>query len=177
MKIQVRAENPLRVDADAVAVPIYSDGEVPDAVKALDKPLGGLLRDMFRGGEIKGREDELHVLPSVKLKAKRVFVVGLGPAANRTGASMARFAGAGVRAAQRRRAKSIAFVLPELKGVDPEQLGELFAEGALMATFEPAPYRTKEENPRTEVASVTLLVPRGADERDRIGIDAERLME
>ncbi|HME82190.1 MAG TPA: leucyl aminopeptidase [Candidatus Eremiobacteraceae bacterium] len=165
MKIHVRAENPLRVAADAVAIPIFSDGEVPDTVKALDKPLGHVVRDMFRGGEIRGREDELHVLPTPRLKAKRVFAVGLGPPANRNAAAMARFAGTAVRAAQRRGVKSLAFVLPELPGVDPSSVGELFAEGAIMATFDPAPYRTKNEAPRTDVATVTLLVPRGADER------------
>jgi len=165
MKIQVRAENPLRVAADAVAVPIFSDGDVPDTVKALDKPLGHVLRDMFRRGEIRGREDELHIVPAPKLKAKRVFAVGLGPAANRNAASMARFAGTAVRAAQRRGVKSLAFVLPQLPGVDPSSIGELFAEGAIMATFDPAPYRTKNDSPRTDVTSVTLLVPRGADER------------
>ena len=151
MKIQVRAENPLRVTADAIAVPVFSDGEVPDTVKALDKPLGHVIRDMYRGGEIRGREDELHVLPSPKLKAKRVLVVGLGSAANRRAASMARFAGTAVRAAQRRGFKSLAFILPDLKGVDPAEIGELFAEGALMATFNPASYRTKDETPRHEV--------------------------
>jgi leucyl aminopeptidase len=164
MKIQVRAESPLRVAADAIAIPVFSDGEVPDTVKVLDKPLGHVIRDMYRGGEIRGREDELHVLPSPKLKAKRVLVVGLGPAANRRAASMARFAGTAVRAAQRRGFKSLAFVLPDLKGVDPAEIGELFAEGALMATFNPASYRTKDETPRHEVSTVTLVVPLGSAE-------------
>ncbi|MBV8282360.1 MAG: aminopeptidase, partial [Candidatus Eremiobacteraeota bacterium] len=164
MKIHVRAEDPLRFSADAIAVPIFSDGEVPEAVKALDKPLDHILRDMFRAGEIKGREDEVHVLPTPKQPAKRVVCIGLGAAANRTAAAMARFAGAAVRLAQRRGWKTLAFVAPELPGVDHDLIGELFAEGALMATFEPASYRTKNDAKRADVESVTLLVPRKAEE-------------
>jgi leucyl aminopeptidase len=164
MKIHVRAEDPLRFSADAIAVPIFSDGDVPDAVKALDQPLDHIIRDMYRGGEIKGREDEVHILPALKQPAKRVVCIGLGSATNRTAAAMARFAGAAVRVAQRRGWKTLGFVAPDLPGVSHELIGELFAEGAVMATFEPAPYRTKHEVKRTEVDSVTLLVPRKADE-------------
>src|SRR5271166_286590 len=130
MKINVSAENPLRAAADALVIPVFSDGDVTDAVVSVDKPLGGLIKDMYRAGEIKGREDELHVLPaSKKLKAKRVIIVGLGPAAKRTAAAMSRFAGAAVRLAQRRGLRSLAFLMPELKGVDLAEAGELFAEG------------------------------------------------
>jgi len=158
MKIHVSAENPLRVDADALVAPVFADGDVTDAIVKLDKPLGGLIRDMYKGGEIRAREDELHVLTAPKRSvAKRIVIVGLGPAANRTAASMARLGGVAVRAAQRRGFKSLAFLMPDLPGVDLAQAGELFAEGALMATFEPAPYRTKNETPRTQVNSATLL--------------------
>jgi leucyl aminopeptidase len=158
MKINVSAENPLRAAVDALVIPVFSDGDVTDAVVKIDKPLGGLLRDMYRGGEIRGREDELHVLPvSKKSKAKRIIIVGLGPAANRKASAMSRFAGAAVRLAQRRGLKTLAYLMPELKGVDLVEAGELFAEGAIMATFDPAPYRTKHDAPRTAVGSVTLL--------------------
>jgi leucyl aminopeptidase len=158
MKINVSAENPLRVAADALVIPIFSDGDVTDAVKKVDKPLGHIIRDMYRSGEIKGREDELSVLPaSKKTSAKRIILVGLGPAANRTAAAMSRFAGAAVRLAQRRGLKSLAYLMPELKGVDLADAGELFAEGAIMATFDPAPYRTKNDNARTAIGTATLL--------------------
>ena len=164
MKVEVRAADPLHVRADAIAVPVFSDGEVTDAVKALDKPLGGILREMYRAGEIRGREDEAHVIPSPALESKRLFVIGLGPGTNRRPAAMARFAGNAVRIAQRRGAGKLALLLPDLPGVDHELIGELFAEGAVMATFEPASYRTRNENHRRPVSEVTLIAPRGASE-------------
>ncbi|MBV8365569.1 MAG: leucyl aminopeptidase [Candidatus Eremiobacteraeota bacterium] len=172
MKIQVSTDNPLQLRVDAIAVPVFSDGEVTDAVKALDKPLGSIIRDMYRAGEIKGREDELHVLPSTALPSKRVFVIGLGPSFNRNAAAMARFAGSAVRLAQRRGARKIALLLPDLPGVEPDLIGELFAEGAMMATFEPASYRTKNDVQHTDVSEVTLLVGRdSAEAKIKAGVE------
>jgi leucyl aminopeptidase len=160
MKIQVSAESPLRVPADALVLPVFTDGDVSDDVVKVDKPLGGVIKDMWRNGEIRGREDEFAAIPAHGMRAKRVYIVGLGKPANRSAATIARYAGLAVRAAQRRGVKSLAFIMPQLAGVDRADVGELFAEGALMATFDTAPYRTKREIPRTEVTSVTLLAPR-----------------
>ena len=174
MKIHVSTDSPLHTSVDALALPVFSDGDPADAVVKVDKPLGGILKEMWRTGEIKAREDEVTVLPVAdKLPAKRVIVVGLGPASNGDAAAMARFAGVAVRAAQRRGIGSIAFVMPELKGVDAVQAGELFAEGALMATFDAAPYRAKKEkNAGARVSSVTLLARNDAEARGlRAGIE------
>jgi len=173
MKIQVVAESPLRAVADALVVSVFSDGDVSDGVVKVDKPLGGILKEMWRSGEIQGREDEFVALPARGMRARRVFVVGLGKPAYRSSATMARYAGVAVRAAQRRCIKSLAFVLPDLPGVNRRDIGELFAEGATMATFEPAPYRTKREVPRTEVSAVTLLADSPADAR-AIGAGVKR---
>ncbi len=166
MKIHASAESPLRATTDALVVPVFSDGDVPDAVVKIDKPLGGILKQMWHSHEIQGRVDELHVIPTgAKSRAKRIVVVGLGPAANRRAASMSRLAGVAVRAAQRRGLRSVAVIMPDLPGVDLADAGELFAEGALMATFNASPYRTKNETPRTEVTSVTLIAPDEATAR------------
>ena len=163
MKIQASVESPLRIAADALVLPVFSDGDVTDDVVKADRPLGGILKQMWHTREIQGREDEFVALPARGMRAKRVFVVGLGKPEHRSAATVAYYAGIAVRAAQRRGVKSLAFVMPELPRVDRTDIGELFAEGAIMATFEPAPYRTKRETPRTEVASATLLAASKAD--------------
>ncbi|HXM19648.1 MAG TPA: leucyl aminopeptidase [Candidatus Tumulicola sp.] len=159
MKIQVSHEKPQRVAAEMLALPIFADPEPEDAVVSVDRSMGGIIRELYRNGELKRREDELHVIPSTKLRAKRVALIGLGSKAHFSAAGIQRFAGLAVRAASRRGLTSVACVLPESVALDPAEAGELFAEGALMATFDPAPYRSNNESRGAEVKSVILIAP------------------
>ena len=65
--------------------------------------------------------------------------------------------GAVVRAAARRNLGTVAIVIPESLALDAAEVGEAAAEGSLMATFDPSPYRSKRENLPDAVRSVTLI--------------------
>ena len=159
MKVVVRADRPTRVKTDALAVAYFSDGNPPASFNAANTALGGLLADMRKRGEIRGRDREVTVVPGGKrIAAKRVIAIGLGERATLQPASFARFAGLAVRAAAHRKLSSVAIVLPEPFPFEAADAIENAAEGAVMATFNTAPYRSKPNGTPDAVTAVTLVV-------------------
>ena len=159
MKLHVSGEKPERARVDALVLPLYSDSAASASVEAVDRKLGGVIDELRSSGEIKGRDGEEYTLPAVngKLGAKRVIVIGLGSRADVTPASLTRYAGIGVRAAARRNLGTLAIVLPDGLPFDLAEAGEAATEGALMATFDPSPYRSRRELKPDSVKSVTLI--------------------
>lgn len=159
MKLHVSGEKPERARVDALVLPMYADGVASASVDAVDRKLGGVIDELRSSGEIRGREGEEHTIPAVngKIGAKRVIVVGVGSRSEVTPATLARYAGLGVRAAARRNLGAIAIVLPDALPFDFVEAGESAAEGALMATFDPSPYRSRRESKPDVVKSVTLI--------------------
>jgi len=159
MKVVVRAERPVGIKADALAVGVFTDGSPPASFSAVDAALDGVLADMRQRGEIRGRDREVTVVPAGKrLRVKRVIVVGLGERATFHPSSFARYAGLAVRAAAGRKLGNLAIVLPEPIPFDAETAIENAAEGAIMATFNPAPYRKESNGKPHSIASIALIV-------------------
>ncbi|MDQ6781734.1 MAG: leucyl aminopeptidase [Candidatus Eremiobacteraeota bacterium] len=160
MKVQVRAERPSQVKADALALGVFSDGDPSSSFRAVDAMTGGVLSDMRKSGELRGRECEVHVIPAAKKSSgvRRIIVVGLGSRGAFHPSSYAKLSGLAVRSAGQRKLSRLAVVLPDVVAFDPSDVAENAAEGAVMATFDPAPYRTvKTDNKPVAVTSVTLL--------------------
>jgi leucyl aminopeptidase len=145
---------------------LFSDGNPSPSFAALNTATGGALADMRKRGEIRGRDREVTVIPAGRrLKAKRVIVIGLGERATFHPASFARFAGLAVRAAAQRKLTSVAVLLPEPIPFSAEAAVENAAEGAIMATFDPAPYRKATNGAPAAVTHVTLVVGQAATAR------------
>jgi len=163
MKITVRAAQPSRVKADALAVALFADGNPSAGFNAADSATGGVLADMRKRGELLGRDGEVHVVPAGKhLGAKRVIVVGLGPRATFHPGAFAKYAGLAVRAAAARKLSNLAITIPEPIPFSAEAAIENATEGAIMATFNPAPYRSKPNGKPDAVSNVTLVVETAA---------------
>ncbi|HET9343098.1 MAG TPA: leucyl aminopeptidase [Candidatus Eremiobacteraceae bacterium] len=158
MRIHVSAEKPERARVDALVLPVYADGVASASVEAVDRKLGGVIDELRSGNELRGRENEEHTLvANGKIGAKRVVVVGIGAKGDVTPATIARYAGVGVRTAARRGLSTLALVLPDDLPFDAAEVGEAATEGALMATFDPSPYRSRREAKPDAVKSVTLI--------------------
>src|ERR1700730_1864335 len=94
MKVQVRAERPAQIKADAIALGVFPDGKPSSGFAAIDSSLSGILTDMRRSGELRGREGEVHVIRAGKRSgAKRIIVIGVGDRANIHSSSFAKLAG------------------------------------------------------------------------------------
>src|SRR5450755_1072182 len=158
MKITVTADKPEAARAHALILPFFSDGELSSAARTVDRALHGAISELRKTGEFKGGRGDEMVLPAmVGLGVKRVILVGLGRRADFAPSGLTAAVGSGVRAAARRGLSAVAFALPDVSVADLEVSGELAAEGAIMATFDPASYRSKRESRPDAVKSVTLI--------------------
>jgi leucyl aminopeptidase len=175
MKLHVSNEKPERARVDALILPLFSDGVASSSIDTIDRKLGGVIDELRSSGEIKGREGEETTLPVVNAKtgAKRVILLGLGNRADVSPATIARYAGLGVRTAARRGLGTVAVVLPDGLPFDLGEAGEAATEGALMATFDPSPYRSKREARTDAVKSVTLIAG-GASDAKLLGLGIAR---
>ena len=178
MKLHVSSEKPERARVDALVLPMYTDGAASASVEAVDRRLGGVIDELRSSGEIKGREGEEHTLPAIngKLGPKRVIVIGLGSRAEITHASLTRYAGLGVRAAARRNFSTLAIVLPDGLPIDLSEAGEAATEGAVMATFDPSPYRSSRRETKPDSVKSVTLIAAGASSAKQLGAGIERGM-
>ena len=158
MKITVTAGKAEAARAHALILPIYSNGDLSPAARAVDRALNGVITELRSSGEFRGRRGEELVLPTTSgLGVRRVVLIGLGSSEEFVPAGLTAAVGGGIRACARRGFADVAFALPELRVADLEASGELAAEGALMATFDPASYRSKRDSRTDAVKSLALI--------------------
>ena len=172
MKITVTAGKPEATRTHALVLPIFSNGELSPAARAVDKALHGVISELRSSGEFKGRRGDETVLATMAgLGVKRVILVGVGSADEFVPSRLTAAVGSGVRASARRGLTDVTFALPDLRASDLEAAGELAAEGALMATFDPASYRSKRDSHTDAVKSLTLITSKpGAVKALRTGV-------
>jgi leucyl aminopeptidase len=149
------------LDCDLLVVPVFEDddlGDVPDLVDAT----GGELGRARASGEFRGKAYEVFVTTAAGWKARRIAIVGAGPRKACTSDTLRRIAATGGLAARQRRLTRVAVVLRAVSQISAEDGAQVMAEGAVMANFDGASYKTTEP-PRVWLESVELRID-GASE-------------
>ncbi|MBI4854624.1 MAG: leucyl aminopeptidase [Acidobacteria bacterium] len=146
MEIKVLTDNFYQVNTDALVVPIYEDEAYQEGLgKELDEATGGVISSLFERKEFKGKANETAYIHLVKgLKARRLLLVGVGKQAKVTNLQLRQAAGTVARFLRTKKVKSLAFLLRDASAL--EQSGEAIAEGALLSTFDPDTYKTRERD-------------------------------
>ena len=117
-----------QVEADAVAVVLFEDGEGIPAAKAW-------LEEMKSSGEFSAQSGETAVLHLPQgLKAKRLVAVGGGKKDKFDAAALRKAMGALVRAVKQKGVKRLALMLG---GGSAASMAEAAVEGALLGNYEP----------------------------------------
>jgi leucyl aminopeptidase len=165
------AAAPLRIDADALAVPLHQEdvGRATSAlVRALDERLGGALAAAIRGERFEGKAgQELRLTTIGKLPAATLLLEGLGPRGrgdglDRTGYEPIRSAaGRAARAAVKAGARSLAVLVPDGPR-DLARASRAAAEGALLGGYQFRRYKTARKAP-AGLASVRVVLTPGAE--------------
>ena len=156
MQVRLAKDAPNAVRAGAIVVPVYSDGELSGAAKALDATLDGAIADVRSSGEMKGKLAELALIHAKDQPFRRVLLVGLGDEAKAEPYHLARLAGAAVRYLGRRGIDDIAIALPPNAKGNELMSASFVAEGAIAGTFDTTTYQAKPEK-SSAVDSVTVL--------------------
>lgn len=156
MQIRIAQDAPGTARTGALVVPVFSDGGLVGATKALDESLGGVIAELLASGEIKGKLCELALIHAKDRPFHRVLVVGLGETAKFEPFMLARYAGAAVRYLGRRNIAEIALALPPQASVHAVACASFVAEGAIAGSFDTTSYQAKPDKGMS-VTAVTLL--------------------
>jgi leucyl aminopeptidase len=148
LDIKVIIDDITRVRADAIIVNLFDGTEVPGgATGAVDKALGGIIVDLIKAGEIKGKLNELTVIHTYgKLPARVVAVAGLGKqdgfTLNKTRILMAQ----ACRRLRKLNCKRIATILhgAGVGNMDYKKTASAIVEGSLLGLYRFRKYMTEQ---------------------------------
>jgi leucyl aminopeptidase len=148
----------------AVLVP---EGGLPESLVALDRQVDGVLRRLFQSRDFKGEVKESVVLYPHG-PASRLQVIGLGKASEITRDGIRRGAAIAGKTAQGLGADQMSlFLAPEISTVDTVEASQAMAEGVHAGSWRFAAMKKPPEDPKPDLATVSLLFPEGKDEAEK----------
>lgn len=169
MKINVESQEPGGVAAELLAVPLATldtGARLPARVAAIDRAIGGQIRDVVRSGDFRGRKGEsLLLFGKGRGASRRVLLLGTGDEAKFEIEGVRQLAGRAFAGAVARRARTLAIVLPAARKLRAGDVARVLAEGAVLASYRPDAWKTTRNDAPPAITRVTLLVERAADLR------------
>lgn len=151
----------------AIAVPKQTKS-LPAPLAALDAATGRLLEPLFTAGEFGGARDEVAVVHTPGLPARRVMLVGMGKAEAGMRSALRRAAAVAARRAKALGTGGLAFAVPaEFRGdASPADLGQVAVEGAEQGAWTFDELKSDEGEERKRPPSDLALVVGAAEEAE-----------
>jgi len=171
MQVRIASDAALAQSADALVVPVFSDGKLDGAAAEVDAALGGAIAHILSSGENTGKLNELTLVHAHTASYKRALLIGLGDRAKFKPSTLAKFAGTAVRYLGKRNAKHLAFALPQEATVHPTHSASFIVEGAISGTIDTTTYRTEKDKPIL-IESIVLIT--GSHDKAQLEAGAKR---
>jgi leucyl aminopeptidase len=136
MKLSLETRGPVEVRADVLVIGRYSDAARPPAeVAALDRKLEGLLSTVLQTEKFEGKPGQIsYFYTGRRIRAERVFVVGLGAKKSGDSEPVRRGTAAALRRARDLGASTAAVFMPP-DGVRARERAQAIVEGAMLGTY------------------------------------------
>ena len=152
MKVSVVAQSAREVPADLLALPVFQLPEkgwkLPTGAAALDRALSGALGAAIAAGDFRGKRGQTHLAyGGGKVSARRVLLIGLGEEGKVDGEALRRAAGQAVRSAAKRGAQRVAVLAPRTRRIQPPDVAQALAEGAVLGAYTFTRYRSEKSDP------------------------------
>jgi leucyl aminopeptidase len=144
------------IDTDLLVIPVFEDDTLDD-LGDLDAASGGEVSRARARGEFKAKAYEVFSTPVASWKAARVMLIGAGPHKDATPDRFRRLASAAGLIARQRRLTRLAVLFRPGTAVPPQKAAQVIAEGAVLANFEGASYKTSDP-PRVWLDAVEIGV-------------------
>ena len=165
MNITLSTSAPAQLDTECLVVAVADTAEKSDN-GANDKPKPALLTDdtavsaaaadLIASAEVTGKAMESTLLHKpAGLKAKRLLLIGAGPAKSFSISDVRKIAGAAVRTLKAKDLKSFAIVAPT--NIAAEDAAKAIVEGAYVGSFDPDYY--KSDRKEQKIDAVTIVAP------------------
>ena len=144
------------IEADLLVFPAFEDDDLADEA-GLDEASGGDLGRARARGEFTGRAFDAFITPVRGWKAGRVALIGVGRRDDLSPDCLRRAATAAGLLVRQCRMTRLAIVHRPGTPVSPDRAAQALTEGAILANFDGAPYKTA-ELPRVWLETVALRV-------------------
>ncbi len=128
-------------------------------IKGLGRTSAGASAEtLLATGDMAGKKDEIFVLYPRRSEsaAKRVFLVGLGKADKLSLETVRRASACAAKKAQKMKSKSLAIVLPAVKGASGAEIASAAVEGILLGLYKFDKFFKKEE-PTVPIENVVII--------------------
>jgi len=158
MEIKAVAGNITEIKADAIVVNHYEGLKRPEGDAAtVDKVLGGVIAQLIKKGDIKGKLNEITLIHSPgRLPADRVAVSGLG---KKRELNTNKLRGAFGETCRYLRGKGVATIASGIQGtgIKTEDAVQAMTEGAVLGLYAFRKHITKKENGFGEIKQITIV--------------------
>ena len=144
------------IETDLLVFPVFEDDTLADEAD-MDGASGGEVSSARARGELKGKAFDLLFASVRGWKSSRVALIGVGSRKEFSPHRLRRAATAGALAARQRRLTSITIIHRPGTDVTPQEAAQVLTEGAILANFDGASYRTTDP-PRVWLRTVQLRV-------------------
>ena len=144
LRIAINPQALLETEADAILLPVLTDGDATANSGAINSALDGLLEEMYDRREFRGEPYQVVVIPTLgRLRASRLLLVGLGKQSECTPVVCQRAVSAAIRTAGKRGIRSLALDAADFP-LPPGEAAAAAVEGAELGLFTTQVYRTAE---------------------------------
>ncbi|MEJ2739452.1 MAG: M17 family peptidase N-terminal domain-containing protein, partial [Dehalococcoidia bacterium] len=148
MEISVVVQDIAKVQADAIVINLFEGTESPaGATGVVDKSLDGIISDLIRQGELKGKFNEISIIHTYgRIPARIVAVVGLGKRDDLTPDRIRIIIAQACRLLRNLNCRRIATVLHGAGegGMDYRQVTQAIIEGSTLGLYRFRRHMTKE---------------------------------
>jgi len=162
MNITLSTSAPAQLETDCLVVAVADtaengkDDKPKPALLTDDAAITTAAADLIASGELTGKAMESTLLHKpAGLKAKRLLLIGAGPAKSFSISDVRKVAGAAVRTLKAKDLKSFAIVAPT--NIAAEDAAKAIVEGAYVGSFDPDYY--KSDRKEQKIDAVTIVAP------------------
>jgi len=156
MKTILTLSAPAEVASDCLVVAVLDRGEKdkPEIfVDSNDATIKDAAKDVISSGEVSGKTFETTLLHApVKLKAKRLLLIGGGKAKTFSPSDLRKLAGAAVRTLKSKSIRQFAFVAPD--SLPADDAARAIVEGAFVGNFDPDYYKSDRKDQKIDAVTV-----------------------
>ena len=156
MKTILTLSAPAEVASDCRVVAVLDRGEKdkPEIfVDSNDAAIKDAAKDVISSGEVSGKTFETTLLHApVKLKAKRLLLIGGGKAKTFSPSDLRKLAGAAVRTLKSKSIRQFAFVAPD--SLPADEAARAIVEGAFVGNFDPDYYKSDRKDQKIDAVTV-----------------------
>jgi leucyl aminopeptidase len=164
VKIEVKQGAIQEQTTDLIVVNLFEGLTKPGgATGAVDRPLGGQIRELLALGDVKGKLNETTLLyPPKSFPARRVLIVGLGKQEEFDLDKVRQVSATAARKAQSLGVTRYATIVHGAgsAGLDPSQAAQALAEGTVLSQYRFTQHRTEEDDldEKVELETVQVIV-------------------